>query len=667
MPPGPGPGAPGGGMGIPFEPPGGLGDLPTLPGQDPYDLDRYGTTSDPTDWQLWWQFNRDRFLRFSGINTAGAYTGSDGFYLGKGEVLRDTAGGRAGDQLIDTVLAEALKNGLQQGGSNEFCKSALIAMSKVGGEQQFHYDFVTRWFLANGTPEMHPTAAFVLGLMGGEKDVALLRAIALNTKEGCEAITPEGKPTTARVPMEIRSFAAYGLGMIGSRSPKTELRQEIVKALVEIIENDDAEARDARVAAMIAMGLVPLQVDEDVVACYCGTCVVPDPHTSLRPQVTYLLRYFTGDKEFDPILRAHTATTLGRLVAARPDGMTDRMKEGVAEVLVRALRPSSRQPENVRESAVLALGLIGDADNDPIDEWIRWAIKKSIKGGDDMEQRFALIALAETGGHRGQGDDPFSALGEIRATLRRELTAGKKRIKPWAALATGVLGFELSAKGVPLDPKMDAALGNVIRVGKRVDDLGAYALAAGMRGSDAVLDELRPKVEKIRDDAARGYVAMGLGMLQDRESRDVLSEVYAESDESPVLQVRLGLALGLLGEGGVVDDLVASLEAAEKAYAELPDEAPAETLAQHEAKLVAAITALGYIGDKRGLEALSRVVVDAEKSMPMAAREAAVVGLGMMGDRSPRPWRIAMTMGANYRARTATLTTGEGAGVLDLE
>ena len=114
--------------------------------------------------------------------------------------------------------------------------------------------------------------------------------------------------------MDIRSFAAYGLGMIGSRS-KQELRPKIVKSLVEIIENDASEANDARVAAVIAMDLVPLHVDPDVVACYCGTCIRP-PHVA-RPQVTYLMRYFTATKEFDPVLRS-TATTLGRLVAARP-------------------------------------------------------------------------------------------------------------------------------------------------------------------------------------------------------------------------------------------------------------------------------------------------------------------------------------------------------------
>lgn len=652
-------------MGVP-QPPPGLGGLPVLPGEDPYDIDRYGSVSNPNDWQLWWQFNQDRFLRFSGINTGEAYTGSDGFYLGQGQVNRAAIGGRASDALIDTVLSDALQKGIQKGCTNEFSQSALVAMSKIGGEHQRTYDFMTRWYLANGTPEMHPTAAFVLGLMGGAKDVPLLRDIALNTKAGCEAITPEGKPTTARVPMDIRSFAAYGLGMIGSRSPDMDLRQDIVKALVEIIENDASEANDARVAAMIAMGLVPLQVDEDVVACYCGTCVVPDPHTSLRPQVTYLMRYFTATKEFDPVLRAHTATTLGRLVAARQPGMTNRMKEGIAEVLIRALRKSSRQPENVRESAVLALGLIGDADSDAVDEWVRWAIRKSIKSGGEMEKRFALISLAEVGGHRGQGDEPFSALPEIRSTLRRELVGGKKRVKPWAALSVGLLGFELGAKGVALDDKLDAALGNVIRGGKRVDDLGAYALAAGMRGSLELMPKLRPKVEKTRDVAARGYVAMGLGMLQDKESLEVLRETFAESKDEPLLQMRTGLALGLLGEGSVVDGLVASLDEAEEAYKQLDDKAPAEKLVEREAALVSAITALGYIGDKRALEVLSRITVDEKDELPPAAREAAVVGLGMMGDRSPRPWRLALTLGANYRARTATLTTGEGSGVLDL-
>lgn len=635
-------------MGIPFDKPGGLGDLPVLPGQDPYDLDRYGKITDPADWQMWWTFNRDRFLRFSGINTGEAYTGSDGFYLGRGESDRNAIGGRASDSLIDGVLSDALNAAMMTGGSEDFCKAGLVAMSKIGGENKDRFAFTTNWLVANSTDGIRPAATFILGLSGGEKDVAKLREIALNTVKGAEFVSKEGGPVTARVPMSVRAYAAYGLGMIGSRTPKEEVRQSIVKTLVEILENDDAEANDTRVAAMIALGLVPLSVDEDVVACYCGTCVVPDPHTSLRPQVTYLMRYFTAQKEFDPILRSHAATTLGRLVAARANGMTERMKEGVAEVLVRALDKSARQPENVRESAILALGLIGDADEDNVDQWIRWAVTRSLKIGGDMEKRFALMSLAEIGSHRGQGEKPFGALSSIRGTLRRELASGKKRMKPWAALATGVLGYELRAKGEMLDEKIDSALANSIRSGSRLDDLGAYALAAGMRGSDQATDRLLDKLGKTRDDATAGYVAMGLGMIGDREMTPNLQEAFAEATGKPLLQTRLGLALGLLGDSTVAEGLLERLESTEE-----------------EAEKVAAITALGYIGDSRSVELLAKYVVDESADNPI--REAAMVALGFVGDRTPRPWRTALTLGANYRARTATLTTGEGEGVLDLK
>ena len=305
-------------------------------------------------------------------------------------------------------------------------------MSKVGGEHQRVYDFMTRWYLANGTPEMHPTAAFILGVMGGEQDIELPARHRPEHEGGLRGHHARGQADDGAGPHGHPLLRCLRPRHDRLALPKEEVRQEIVKALVEIIENDASEANDARVAAMIAMGSVPLQVDEDVVACYCGTCVVPDPHTSLRPQVTYLMRYFTATKEFDPVLRSHTATTLGRLVAARPEGMTNRMKEGVAEVLIRALRKSSRQPENVRESSVLALGLIGDADDDAVDEWIRWQIRKSIKSGGDMEKRFALISLAEIGGHRGQGDEPFGALGEIRLD-----PAGRARARQEAREALG--------------------------------------------------------------------------------------------------------------------------------------------------------------------------------------------------------------------------------------
>ncbi|MDG1491511.1 MAG: hypothetical protein P8R43_06430, partial [Planctomycetota bacterium] len=631
-----------------------LGGLPVMPGQDPYDIDRFGRIEDSNDWQLWWSFNKDRFLRFSNIQTGRAFTGSDDFYLGSGQRERETVGGRAQDRVIDGILSDALLKGLEKGGSNEFCQSALIAMTRVGGENQGKFDWVTSWFLANGTDEMHPTAAFVLGLTGNASRLEMLREIALNTKEGCKLISPEDEHPTARVPMSMRSYAAYGLGMIGSKSTDQAVRSQVVRTLIDILENDASDANDARVAAMISLGLVPLHVDEDVVACYCGTCVVPDPHTSLRPQVTYLMRYFTADEEFDPILRAHTATTLGRLVAARPDGMTQRMKEGVSEVLVRALEKSARQPRQVRESATLALGLIGDADNDNTDKWIRWALRRSMKSGGDMERRFAMISLAEVGGHAGQGDEPYAGIGDVRNTLTRGLASGKKKEKAWAAIALGVLGHELRAKGIRPDSGVDTAILSSMRSAKRVADLGAYSIAMGLRGTSDAAPRLLKKLDQVRDEDARGYVAMSLGMVGAREAIESLQETLVDAEEQPLLQTRTGLALGMLGDESVAESLLEVLNAS------LDDE-------DGDARQIAAVSALGYIGDKRGVEILCEIVTDKEDKYSVAVRETAVVALGLCGDRTSRPWRTMLTMGSNYLANTKTLTSGAGTGVLDLK
>lgn len=657
-------------MGVPLYPPASPGAVPGSPRDDPYDLDKYGSVADHTDWQLWWAFNRDRFMRFTNIHTGAAMTGSDEFYLGSGQQNAGPIGGRASDTVIDGALSSALLKGLQKGGSNEFCQSALVAMARVGGKNQESFDWVTEWFLANGTGPMHPTAAFVLGLTGDASRIEMLREIALNTVKGCEFITGEGKRTTVRVPMATRSYAAYGLGMIGTRTSDRQVRQDIVKTLIEILEDDSAEANDARVAAMIAMGLVPLHVDDDVVACYCGTCVVPDPHTSLRPQVTYLMRYFTASKEFDPILRAHTATTLGRLVAARQEGMTERMKEGIAEVLIRSLEKSSRQPKEVRESAVLALGLIGDADNDNNDRWIRWSLKRSIRSGGDMEKRFAMISLGEIGGHPGQGEEPYAGLSNIRKELGRQLSSGKKREKPWAAMALGLLGHELRAKGQDLDPVVDAALVSSMQSAKRVGDLGAYAVALGLRRNEGATPRLLRKLDTAKDEAARGYVAMSLGMVGAREAIEPLQEALLAADGEPLLQARAGLALGMLGDSSVATALLEVLNAPPPPPGNGKrgaDEVYKRAMDSYEATQIAAVNALGYIGDKRGVEALCQIVLDVDDEHSVAVREAAIVALGFCGDRTSRPWRTALTMGTNYVAKTKTLTSGEGTGVLDLK
>lgn len=644
-------------MGNPLTPPGMPGsDRPDQP-ISPYKLDKYGSIDDPTDWRLWWEFNKDLYLRFANINTGETKTGSDDFFLGQGQ-RSEVIGGRASSDVIEGTIVPALLEAMKLGGSNEFAQSGLLAMTKIGGEEnQFQFDFVTKWFLElpNGTDAMHPTAAFALGLGGDPADIQILRDLAKDTEAGRALVKG------AAVPDDMRAYAAYGLGVLASRSTDVGVRSQVVRDLIDLLEakyeqpadeakDKDAWSNDIQVAAMIALGLVPLHVDDSVVPCYCGKCVVPEPETSLYPQVTYLMRYFTADKDFDPFLRAHAATTLGRLVAARPAGVTERMKEGIAEVLIRALENSSRQPALVRESAVLALGLIGDADEGDVDQWIRWAVGRSARAGTPLEQRFAMIALAHMGGRPGQGDEPFGAVDSVRKTLLHHLARARKDVRPWAGLALGVLGRSLVEDGVALDPAVDNALRSSMKTVRRGADMGAYAIALGLRKDATAVETLLERFDEVRDEDARGYVALALGLIGAREAIEPLQKVLTNGDALPLLQTRAGIALGLLGESSVVGQLL-----------QLAANGPKEKEAAREA----AVAALGFIGDQRAVSRLCEILVDKEKHSA-GMRETAMVALGFLADRTVHPWRTVFTLGSNYRAEVPSFTSGTGTGILNL-
>lgn len=641
-------------MGSPLSPPG-------LPGSDrpdqpisPYKLDKYGTIDDPTDWRLWWEFNKDLYLRFANINTGEVRSGSDDFFLGRGQ-QSERIGGRASDKLIDETIVPALLEGLRIGGSNPFAQSALVALTKIGGEEhRQRFDFTTKWFLeqANGTEAMRPTAAFALGIGGDLANLHMLRELAKDSEAGRAIFKGPA------VPEAMRAHATYGLGVLASRTHDQDVRKTVVRDLIDLLEakyekpkkGEERVSNDVQVAAMIALGLVPLHVDETVVACYCGKCVVPDPETSLYPQVTYLMRYFTADKDFDPFLRAHAATTLGRLVAARPAGVTERMKEGISEVLIRALENSSKQPALVRESAVLALGLIGDADEGDTDQWIRWALGRAARAGTPLEQRFAMVSLAQIGGRPGDAEGPFAATPDVEKTLLHHLASARKDVKPWAGLALGVLGHSLREDGQPLASNVDNALLGALKAARRGADFGAYALALGLRGTSSSSGELMKRFEDLRDEDARGYAALALGLMGAREAIKPLQDVLRDGDALPLLQTRAGIALGLLGDSSVVGQLLT-----------LAANGPKEKDASREA----AVAALGFVGDKRAVDRLCEILTDKEKHSD-SLRETAVVAVGFLADRTARPWRTVFTLGSNYRAEVPSYTSGKGTGILNL-
>lgn len=615
----------------------------------PFTLGIDENVKDPGAWQLWWEFNKDRYLRYSGVNTGDTLTGTDEFSLGKGETFR-SIGGRVDDKLVQERILPAIQKGIELGGDNEYVKSGMMGLAKIGGAENFRtVDFMMRYFLVHGEPEIHHTAAAALGIAGYEQSYSLLTELAKDSPSGREQCSK------AVVPMETRAFAAYGLGLIGQKSTSTRLRTQIVADLIALLEEDDPKTNDVQVAAMVSLGLIPLEMGRDVEVCICGECEVKDPSTSYQAQVTYLMRYFTADTEYDPIVRAHTASTLARLVDAgagqQDETLADAVEEiklGVCDILVESLQRYARQPHMVRESAVMALGLVGDADNSDVDTWIRRELGTIAKTGKGIEQRFALMALAEVGSRRGQGEHAWAGTADARADLLQVMTKSKKSVRPWATLALGVFGNHLALEGQERSLSVDKALERMARGAKSVREIGAIALAAGLRQTSAMAPVLIKKMESLKDETSRSYVAVGLGLLGDKSAINPLQEALTASTEDPLLAARAGLALGLLGDNSVIKSLLGRLEDAETS--------------EEKASIAGA---LGFLGDRRSIEALVALLEDRED--PMAShRSAAMAALGFMADRATETWRARLAHGTNYLAETPTLVHGEGSGILNL-
>jgi hypothetical protein len=432
--------------------------------------------------------------------------------------------------------------------------------------------------------------------------------------------------------------------LIGHQSEDSELRKEITASLIEVIERPNTATHDIKVAAVIALGLVPL---EHVTGATANEGEAADTVTTRTEQMRYLIDQFTDDRERHPIVRAHAPRSLARLLPADAPGLRDE----VAEALLHAVRPRTSEQRQVVQSALLALGQIGDCDADPVDVRIRRALERWITtAGDQQSKRFATIALASVGGRAGTGERPDSGYAAIRASLTRKLAGsggGLSRLKPWLGLSLGVMQRARIDNGLAFDREVAQILRSALADCRSPADLGAYCVAVGISQDQEAGHIVMAKLDNVSDDAARGYAAVSLGLLGARDKIEPIQDIVRGAKYRPLLLKQAAVALGLLGDKDLVPELVDMLGRANGLSAQ-----------------ASIANGLGYIGDSRSLPSLVRMLQD--KQLTASARAFAAVALGTVSDKEGLPWASKLATDINYRATTATLSDGNGAGVLDL-
>ncbi len=566
---------------------------------------------DVNTWQTWWMFNREPFLRpRHAAQDRNAYTPAAPEAVDRGPSA----------ELIRGTIVPALIEALEVERDDEAVNSILLALARIGdvGDELARSDLADLFasYLDDGNRGVAENACVALGVLGHPSSVPVLSALLGDTERGRELTDRR------EVPDHLRAYAAYGLGLTGQYAANVDVRRFAAHELLGVLDEDAAKP-DVRVAAVIALGMVPPGAGAEAEA-------------SNGNLVKRLLVLF-DDRRDDDMVRAHAATSMAWLLEEASDGV----RKEVAGRLIAALDERNRQPNAVRQSSAMALGRIGDADDDALDGKIRETLVKASRDNNVATRHFALLSLARVAGREGDGKgEPLAGTDDVKKFLFKSLAKGKSTTRPWAALAIGVLGHE-----TPLAADDLTALRSALRETKAAEDAGALKLGAGLCGDVAAADALIADLKEGSRDQ-RAVTSLALGLMGAQSAVEPLHAVLRDSKHDQRAMKETATALALLGDADLVPTLL-----------EIGEECEC-TLSQ-----TVLATAMGQTGDARVVDPLIGMLADG--AGPARKRAWAAHALGRVADKEALHWTSRISVDVNYGANPPSLTTGDGSGIID--
>lgn len=610
-------------------PPGGA--TPTPTGGGPQTPGGMNLGPDLSSWTFWWGFNREKYLQLKaqigkqdGIATGGD---EDALIGGKGgrTSMRPTP-----EQVTREVLP-ALKEALEKETNRDIITGSLIALAKIGQEQQIMVDIFKK-FLSSNDQEVAETALLAFGILADQEGIPVLVDFFEDTDNARKLAG--GK---REIPHRSRTFAAYGLGLIGARSVDADVRNKVQGTLLKFLENDGskrAAQKDLRVATIVALGLVE------------------DPE---RKAVAALQKYFDDNRKKEEIICAHVPNAIARLLSKAP---ANERGAYVQQMIAELAEKGRSGDKEMRASMAQAIGMLTRADDSfakKAVEVIQDKIENELSKN-NLLAYFGMIAIGQIAGSGEPGSDFEKFL-----LTKAQAAGGKVMTRAWAALSLGVEGFDQINRKVPVtpNPKVGETLVNMVQEIKDAEQLGAYAIAIGLLKYQPGAAQLTRLLGSVKSDEYRGYFATALGLMGEKESVKQIQELVKNSVRRPELLRECAIALGLLSDKSIVPNLLKIMSDKEN-----------KTLAVQ----AAVATALGYVGDHRAVETkdpkdltLPRMLRDANKELSAESRAFAAVALGLVCDKEDFPWNFKVSTDLNYTATVETLNDqGTQTGILNI-
>lgn len=586
-----------------------------------------------TDWRVWWSFNRDPYLRLKdAIHSKDGRTGDDEFFLGFGQQVQGGPSRPEVSDLRDRVVP-AMAAVLRGTENQDLITACLMSLAKVGVDgHEIELEPLIASYLSASNQEIAETAAVALGILGHESSALKLAALLNDTDAGRELVDRK------EVPYRTRSFAAYGLGLLGSRSERSDVRSFAVFHLAHMLETEETPTHDLATACLLSLGIIPLELSGDWPA--------PDEeglriNSSREAQITWLLRWFANTKASD-IVRMHAPVALARLCV----GAGTTPKRAVASQLLNTLAEHSSGNREVQRGAVIALGRLGDDDLDEVDGRIRDKLRKLFDNKDAMTRDLARIALARVATRPGDGADPGAALEPIQRWFIKDLARGRSTTRPWTALALGVLAYRRAENGREVPPAVTYALRQTLKTNRSPRDAGALCAALGLARDPEAVELLQERVTGGSSDDVKAGAAVALGQIGEASSEEILNALVRDSLNRPVLLREAATALALMKSWGVLPELIVALRGAKT----LPTQS-------------ALAFSIGRVGDARAVTPL--LVLLEDRDVSEVTRAFAAAALGVVSDLRDLPWNAKFAVDLHYGIPPATLTDGRR-GILDL-
>jgi HEAT repeat protein len=589
-----------------------------------------GGQADQTDlstWQFWWEFNKDRFLNLRAkVHGADNATDTGSVLTGLGGGAKQENTSAPTEQQILTQLMPALFDAVKDEKDQDILTGVMIALAKCGRDVNGQSRALFTEHLDAPVQEVAETAAISFGIL---KDVTAIDSVLIPLMNDL----PAGRKMVGKneVPIRTRTFAAYGLGLVGSYSQDAGVKKLVANALLSALTTDKSAQQDLRVATLLGLGLLDMKDPADL-ATVIGT----------------MSSYLEAGTDDDLVL-AHVPTSMAKLLRGLPaDDLT--LRNQVLDQVLELVSTKSKAGNYTKMSAVMALGMLA-RPADPRSKDIFAALEEAAdKAKDQQVKNFSAISLA----YLGSADPDFDSVENkqpVTKFLLGKLKKSNTSYEMWTGLALGVMAFQLNEKQLAIAPAAQEAVREKFNDSKSADQMAVFALSLGLMNHQAAVQDIRQKMDDNRNGEFLGYGSIALGLLSARTESGFLQQIIDEKRRDEDLLKQAAIGLGLMRDKTILAKLLEFMN---------PKEGR-PTLSV----LASTATAIGFIGDTNSVTPLVETLKN--KKLTPLGRAFAAVALGMVGDKELLPWNSRIGEDLNYRASVATLVEKSVAnGILDI-